>query len=234
MLIWTAIALAHPCDEFRLEDVANVPSPGVLVLGERHGAKDDMKRALAAVRALSEKHRVTLAMEALHESNQPVLDRFAAGELKPGKLPDSLAWSETWGFPWKPYKKLVLQARAGVPVVAAGLKLGPKPADREVPIPEGYDEFLAELMGPHGHGMSDEVAARFTTSMAWRDFRIAELAVEGWDRQGVLVVLTGRGHVEGGLGTNWHLPQLVDVPVTSVVLAHDGARCLPGDRVWAD
>ena len=48
------------------------------------------------------------------------------------------------------------------------------------------------------------------------------------------MVLTGRGHIEGGMGTNWQLPKLVDVPVHSVVLGHHGARCLPGDRLLAD
>ena len=82
--------------------------------------------------------------------------------------------------------------------------------------------------------MKPEVRERFPVSMAWRDFRIGELALEGWSGEGYLVVLTGRGHVEGGQGTNWQLAQLTDAPVHSVVLDHDGAQCLDGDRVWPD
>jgi hypothetical protein len=82
--------------------------------------------------------------------------------------------------------------------------------------------------------MAPDVAARFTTSMAWRDFRIAELAMNGWTGEGFLVVLTGRGHIEGSMGTNWQLEHLTEAPITSVVLGHEDARCNPGDRVWAD
>ncbi|MCB9692136.1 MAG: ChaN family lipoprotein [Alphaproteobacteria bacterium] len=228
-----AAAVAHECDEVALDELTSVEAPAVVVLGERHGARDDMKRALAVVEALRARGPVRLAMEAVHESNQGVLDAYAKGELKTGHLPRELRWDETWGYAWKPYKKLVTASRSGVQVVAAGLDLGPKPADREVEIPDGYDAFLKEAIGGHAHQMSEEVRARFATSMAWRDFRIGELAAEGWDGQGFLVLLTGRGHVEGGLGTTWQLPKLVEAPVTSVVLDHDGARCHPGDRVWA-
>lgn len=233
--VLVSLASAHPCDEVALDELVAVESPAVFVLGERHGARPDMKKARALVRALQDRDApVRLAMEAVHESNQEVLDAFSAGELKRRELPAELRWDDTWGFAWGPYKKLVSSSREGVEVVAAGLDLGPKPDDREIEVPEGYDAFLKEIMGPHAHGMSPEVKARFTTSMAWRDFRIAELAVQDWSGAGYLVVLTGRGHVEGGLGTSWQLPRLHEAPVHSVVLAHDGARCGPGDRVWVD
>jgi uncharacterized iron-regulated protein len=238
MLLWIAAAFAHTCDDITLDELVERPAPAVLVLGERHGNKSDMKRAYGVVQELvASGEPVTLAMEAVHEDNQPVLDAFEAREFGKGKLPRKLDWSKTWGFPWKPYKKLVTSSRKGVNVVAAGLKLGPKPDDREVEIPEGYDAFLMDIMGAHGHGMDPEMKARFSTSMAWRDFRIAELAVEGWDGNGYLVILTGKGHIEGGMGTNWQLPKLEKVgetPVVSAVLDHEGARCLEGDRVWAD
>lgn len=235
MWILALAAHAHECDTFDPAELDALPVPSVLVLGERHGVKDDMKKALQAVDALADRGvPVTLAMEAVHEVNQPVLDRFSAGEIKSGKLPDALDWSKTWGFPWKPYKKLVTASKRGVPVVASGLKLGPKPEDRELQIPDGYDAFLKAMMGGDNHGMKPEMAARFTTSMTWRDFRIAELAVSGWSGEGVLVILTGKGHIEGGMGTNWQLRHLTEAPVTSVVLGHDGARCEPGDRLWED
>lgn len=224
------VALAHPCESIGLDDVLEIPAPAVLVLGEQHGSKPDMKRARAVVDALAERAPVRLALEAVHESNQPVLDAFVRGEKKKRKLPAALRWDETWGYDWGAYKKLV--ARTDVDVVAAGLDLGPKPEDREVTIPEGYDAYLQQLM--QGHEMTDEIRARFTTSMTWRDFRIGELAAAGWSGEGYLVVLAGKGHVEGSLGTNWQLERLVEAPVHSVILGHDDAACLEGDRVWAD
>lgn len=238
MLLWITAALAHPCDDITLEEILEQPAPAVVVLGERHGHKSDMQRAYRVVDGLQDSGApVTLAIEAVHEDNQSVLDAFAAGEFGKGKLPKKLRWSETWGFAWKPYKKLVSADKQGVRVVAAGLTLGPKPEEREVEIPEGYDAFLMEIMGAHAHAMKPEMKARFSTSMAWRDFRIAELAAEGWSGEGYLVILTGRGHVEGSMGTNWQLakiPAIGETPVVSAVLDHDSARCLEGDRVWAD
>ena len=233
MLI-AAAALAHDCVEADVDALATLQAPAVIVLGERHGEKGDMKRAQHLVERLMERGSVTLAVEAVHEKNQGTLDRYAAGEVKTGKLPRELHWDDTWGFAWKPYKKLVTGSRRGWAVVAAGLDLGPKPDEREVPLPEGYAERMMKAIEAHAHLMKPEVRERFPVSMAWRDFRIGELALEGWSGEGYLVVLTGRGHVEGGQGTNWQLAQLTDAPVHSVVLDHDGAQCLDGDRVWPD
>lgn len=231
---WMAVAAAHTCGDIAPDEITSVEAPAVIVLGERHGEKVDMKRAWSVVSTLAKEAPVTLAMEALHESNQGVMDRYAEGVVKTGKLADELHWGDTWGFSFKPYKKLVTSSKKGVTVVAAGLDLGPKPEGREIPIPEGYREFLMEGMKEHAHMMSEEVRARFHVSMAWRDFRIGELAAEAWSGEGYLVVLVGRGHVEAGMGTNWQLEQLVDAPVISVVLNHEDAQCFDGDRVWAD
>lgn len=233
MLI-VAAALAHDCPAADLDALATLQAPAVIVLGERHGEKQDMKRAQELVERLQERGPVTLAMEAVHESNQAVLDRYAAGEVKTGKLPNELRWSDTWGFSFKAYKKLVTGSRRGWAVVAAGLDLGPKPDDREVPMPEGYAERMMKAIESHAHLMKPEVRDRFPVSMAWRDFRIGELAMQGWSGDGYLVVLTGKGHVEGGQGTNWQLSQLTEAPVHSVMLAHEDAACMEGDQVWPD
>lgn len=230
MLILAA-AWAHECAEVDVASLAETPAPAVFVLGERHGERADMKLALSLVRALQRRGPVTLAMEAVHERNQPVIDQFAMGQVKPGKLPAALDWDETWGYPYGAYKKLVTGSRSGIAVVAAGLELGPKPEDREVPMPEGYAEKLMKSMEGHAHLMTPEVRERFPVSMTWRDFRIGELGVQSWSQQGYLVVLAGRGHVEGGQGTNWQLERLQEHPVHSVVLAHEGSRCEPGDRI---
>lgn len=233
--VWLlTVAVAHECEDVSLDELAAISGPAVLVLGERHGSKPDMKRAHRLVKALVARGPVQLGMEAVHESNQAVLDAYANGEVRSGKLSSALQWEETWGYAWQPYKKLVFSGRKGVRVRAAGLDLGPKPDDRDVELPDGYREVLMASLGAHGEEMPEHIKERFPTSMAWRDFRIAELSAEGWSGEGYLVVLTGRGHVEGGRGTNWQLAKLVDAPVHSVVLAHEGARCEAGDRLWKD
>lgn len=225
------LAHAEPaCDEVRWPAVADVSPATVLVLGERHGAQPDLRRAWRVVRRLARRGRVTVALEAVHEDNQSVLDRYAAGDVRERALPESLRWERTWGFDWAAYRRLVTASKVGARVVAAGLTLGPAPAEAELVIPDGYDALLADAMA--GHEMPDDMAARFVRSMVWRDRRIAELAVQGWDGEGVLVIVTGRGHIEGGLGVPFQLVDLTQAPVVSVVLDDADAACLEGDRVW--
>ena len=229
-----AVALADPCPTVGSQDLAaELPSPSVLVLGERHGDRGDLRLARRLVRELARRGPVTLALEAAHEDNQGVLDLFSAGDLRLGQLRQGLRWSETWGYAWGPYKRLFALRRRGVRLVAAGLTLGPAPEGREVPIPEGYEEVLAAVLAAHGGTPDDAMKARFTRSMAWRDLRIGELALAGFDGRGVLVVLTGRGHVEGGRGTPWQLTKLGAPPIHAALLAQPEAACEPGDRVLA-
>ncbi len=234
MIAALTAAWAHTCAEVPLDELLEVPAPAVFVLGERHGEKTDLRRAHTLVQALARQAPVRVALEALHEEHQSTIDAFAQGAIGRRALRRALDWRESWGYPYRPYKPLLHLAREGVEVVAAGLDLGPKPEGRTIPIPEGYADFLFAAMGAHGHDMPEHVRERFPTSMAWRDFRIAELASAGWDQQGYLVVVTGKGHVEGGRGTNWQLAKQLDVPIHSVILAHEDALCHPGDRVWAE
>lgn len=233
MLWWLlGAAIAAPqCENIRFRDIVSIPAPAVIVLGERHGHQPDLRRADRVVTRLSRRGEVTLALEAVHHRMQPVLDRFAAGDLDAADLPGLLDWNASWGFAWRPYAPVVTAAVQGVAVVAAGLDLGPKPEDRDVPVPPRYIDLLRDAM--QGHDMPLEMEARFVTSMAWRDFGIAEHALKAWDGQGHLVILAGRGHVEGGKGIAWQVAQQVEVPVHGFVLARGkDAPCYPGDRLW--
>ena len=115
-------------------------------------------------------------------------------------------------------------------VVAAGLDLGKRPEGRTTPIPNGYINILRDAFGEHE--MPIELESQFVQSMAWRDFGIAEAAITGWDQKGYLVILTGRGHVEGGKGVQWQAQRMVSVPVHGFTLAWASPPCYPGDRVW--
>lgn len=224
-------ALAASCPTVTSAELAELPTPGVLVLGERHGDRGDLRRARRAVRALARRGPVTLALEAAHEDVQAELDRLASGDLRLRDLADALRWSETWGYAWRPYRRLFALHRRGVRLVAAGLTLGPAPDERQVPIPDGYAEVLAEVLAAHGGTPDDAMKARFARSMAWRDLRIGELSLAGFDGRGALVILTGRGHVEGGRGTPWQLEQMGAPPVQTALLAPPDGACEPGDRV---
>lgn len=229
---WLAAALAQDCERVSLGELVSVPAPAVIVLGERHGMQPDLGRAMRVVRKLAAQGaRVTVALEAVHERYQPVLDRYAEGRVGADDLPDMLDWDSSWGFAWAPYAPLVRAHDVGATVVAAGLTLGPRPEGEAVPLPPSYMDILGPAMG--GHPLQPGEEGRFVQAMAWRDHRIAELALQGWDQRSYLVIVTGRGHVEGGKGVTWQLARMTQAPVSSVVLAKGpDAPCYPGDRIW--
>lgn len=230
-LVSTALALPpRPggCEEITLADITRLPSPAVIVLGERHGTQPDLRRATRVAGALSRKAPVTVALEAIDRSQQELVDAYERGEFTAKDLPDRLRWEESWGFAWGPYRKLV--SSTSWTVLGAGLPLGPAPDDAPLDIPDDYASFLADMMSEHGE-MPAEMQSRFARSMTWRDYGIAQAAIEGWSGDGYLVIVTGRGHVEGGLGVEYQLRHMTDRPVDAFVLA-SGGPCYDGDRVW--
>lgn len=234
LALWIAGAWAQgACSYVGFADVVAPAAPAVIVLGERHGYQPDLGRAGKVVRALSERAPVRVALEAVHHKYQGVLDAFAHGQIDVSDLPARLEWTDSWGFAYRPYAALVEAAERlpNATVIGAGLDLGPKPDDANVPLPSRYMDLLRPAMG--GHPIPLEQEGSFVQAMAWRDYGIASAALQGWDGQGYLVILTGRGHVEGGKGVAWQAGHLTQVPVSAFVLAPGKEPpCLSGDQLW--
>jgi len=210
------------CECVEIEALLELAPPAVVVLGERHADRGDLRMARRAIDALADQAPVTVALEAVHGTKQAALDQLEAGQLKLRQLDDATDWATTWGHAFGPYRRVF---RSEAQFVAAGLTLGSPPEGREVPVPDAYVDKLG-AMATH-HGMDPRV---FVRSMAWRDLGIAEAAVEGWSGEGYLVILTGRGHVSEGLGVSWQLGQgLTDVAAHDYLLAPEG--CATGDQV---
>lgn len=230
-LLTLVTALAGECERIGLADIKAVPAPAVIVLGERHGHQPDLARAARVVAALRRTAPVRVALEAVHERFQPVLNDAAEGKVGEDDLPALLDWERSWGFAYAPYRPLVMAGQPGAPVIAAGLTLGPRPEDRAVPLPPRYLDLLRPAMG--GHPIPPGQEGTFVQSMAWRDLRIAELGLQGWDGKGYAVIVTGRGHVEGGLGVSWQAQRMTEVPVHAFVLAQGpNPPCHDGDKLW--
>ena len=230
---WLATAMVGDtqCEVVSLRDVLAVTAPAVLVLGERHGTQPDLHRAATIVHRLLADAPVTVALESVDGSKQSVLDEFANQRVSWDELPTALDWESSWGFRWRPYAPLVTASARGAKVVAAGLPLGAPPEGADVTVPTGYFRVLEGAMA--GHPVPPASERDFVRSMAWRDQRIAEQALAGWDGQGFLVIVTGRGHVEGGKGVAWQIDRRTEVPVSSFVLAWGGdPPCFAGDKVW--
>jgi uncharacterized iron-regulated protein len=214
------------CDCVALDALADIPPPAVVVLGERHASKPDLKLAAEAVERLAETAPVTVALEAVDHRKQAAMDQLVDGSLKPKQVEPATDWGSTWGHAFKPYLKVFKSGMAvGADFVGAGLPIGPAPDDLELKIPERYVSELGATAAQHG--MDPNV---FASSMAWRDLVIAEKALEGWSGEGYLVILTGRGHVTDGLGVPWQIREgLSEVPVVPYLLASEG--CATGDKV---
>jgi hypothetical protein len=232
--MWWLIAAAmagDACEHVKLGDIVDVSAPAVVVLGERYGHQPDLSRAHKVVAKLRKRGDVTVAVGSVQARHQPLLDGFASGRLDASDLPGLMDWDNTWGFSWKAYEPLVTAGSRGDHVVGIGVPYGPRPADASMPIPPRYVDVLRAGMG--GHEVSPGTAAQLVQAMAWRDFRMAQLAVEGWDQDGFLVVVVGRGQVEGGKGVAWQLARMTRAPVHAAVLAAgDDPPCYAGDRLW--
>ena len=218
------------CSEVGFSDVVDIPPPAVLVLGERHGHQPDLGRAKRVVKRLKKSGPVTLALEAVHERYQPVLDRYASGKIDAAMLPSALAWTDNWTFEWGPYRQLVTAQKWGVKVRAVGHEDVGKPINREIPVPAGYADQLRPWTGEPPIPVNLEHS--FVESMAWQSYHIVESAKSGWDGNGYLVLLVDRALVEGGLGVSWQAEHMLEPAVSSVVLAWAESPCLPGDQVW--
>lgn len=230
-LLSTALAAEPACTYVKLDDIVDRPAPAVVVLGERHGSRKDLGRALAVARRLKARGKVTVALEAVHRSHQGVLDAFAAGKVDADALEAELDWDRSWGFAYRAYEPLVTASEEDMKVVGVGVDLGPKPDDVQIPLPPRYVDLLRPAMG--GHEVPLDQEQHFVEAMAWRDHALAKAALDAWDGEGFLVLVVGRGHVEGGKGTVWQAQRLTEAPVEGFVLAPGvDPPCHPGDRLW--
>jgi hypothetical protein len=232
-LLLASIAFAsssEQCAEITTSDVLAVQAPAVIVLGERHGTQPDLNRAKKIVRKLHTQAQVTLAIEAVHERFQPVLDRYEKGLVDPPAMQRALEWDKHWSFDYNSYRSLVTSANWGVKVLAAGHDEGTAPKDGDIPIPAGYLEQLRPAMGEQP--VPAKLGPALAREMSWRSLHIAELAQQGWNGEGYLVILAHRALVEGGLGVSWHAERLFDPPVHAFVLAWAKSPCFAGDAVY--
>lgn len=224
---------ADTCARSSVGKVSQGALPGVWVLGERKGTLPDLSRARKIVKKLAKRGPVTLALQAVAQDQQGVLDDFAAGTLALDALPTSLDWEARWGFPFEAYAPLFAlghsddPAKPAVHLVGIGGEYHLRPQDQPMALPPAYFAILADPMGDNP--VPPELETPYAEFVAWADHTFAERALAGWDGQGALVILVDRYHVEGGLGVSWQAQRLTPAPITAVVLADAESRCYAGD-----
>lgn len=211
---------------------------GVL-LGELHTSAADHAWQLRSLETLAQGGRpLTLALEMVPAPRQPILTRFATGQLEENAFLREVDWPGIWGHDPGLYLPLLRWARhQGVPLLAlnlepevvrqvrrAGLAAVP-PGAREgigtpAPAGEAYRQRLRAAWQAHRAmepGRRESLAPaeaedleRFITSQLLRDRAMAEriAAAHRRDPGRLVVALIGRGHLEGNDGVPAQLRHL--------------------------
>ncbi|MEB3257274.1 MAG: ChaN family lipoprotein [Cyanobacteriota bacterium] len=202
-----------------------------VLLGEIHTSAADHTWQLGSLETLAQGRRpLVLALEMVPASRQPILTRFATGQLEEQAFLREVDWAGVWGHEPALYLPLLRWARQKqVPLLALnveqdvvrrvrreGLAAIPAP-EREgigtpAPAGEAYRQRLRGAWQAHrtmglGEGKAlpkaeAEDLERFIGSQLLRDQAMAEriAAAHRRDPARLVVALIGLGHMEGGDG----------------------------------
>ena len=194
----------------------------IVYFGETHDNPASHRLELQLLQALAELHpgRQALGMEMFARTQQPVLDRWVAGELNEKAFLKESRWFENWTMDFAYYRDLLNFARERrIPIIAlnaekglVGAIRGKTPdqlsADEQARLPEldlndpYHRGLVAAIFGDHSHkGMQPDGFVRVQT--LW-DETMAESAVrylESAAGKGMhLLVIAGGNHVSHGFG----------------------------------
>lgn len=203
----------------------------VIYVAETHDRESDHLYQFDLLRGLRARGvGYSLGWEMFEAPQQPLLDAWARGNLTTEGLLEKTDWQQRWGRYSDVYEKILRWSRAenidsialNAPAalsgkLARGEALSPEERGQIPtgyrPIPGGFERF-SEQMGqnPHAGAAGAEGLKRYYAAQLLWDQTMAENIV-GYLRahpDGKLVVLLGRGHVEGGYGVPAYVRQKVD------------------------
>ncbi len=194
----------------------------IVYLGETHDNPASHRLEVQLLEALADRHpgRQALGMEMFSRAQQPVLDRWVAGELTEKAFLRESRWFENWGMDFGYYRDLLNLARdRRIPVIGLNaekslvaalrgktpeeLSAGEQSRLPELDMTDPYHRALvAAIFGDSRHtGMQLDGFVRIQT--LW-DETMAETAARylaspaGKDRH--LLVFAGGNHVQNGFG----------------------------------
>ncbi|GFO65601.1 ChaN family lipoprotein [Geomonas paludis] len=195
----------------------------VVYVGETHDNPAAHRLELDTLKALEQRYpgKVALGMEMFVRSQQPVLDRWVAGELDEKAFLKAARWYDNWKMDFAYYRDLLLYAKEKrIPVVALNAEKELVQAVRSKPLEELTPEQKAQLpqmdlSDPYqraqtesifsGHNSHGKMAIDgFIRAQTLWDETMAESAVrylttpEGKERR--LLVVAGGNHIGYGFG----------------------------------
>jgi uncharacterized iron-regulated protein len=194
----------------------------VVYVGETHDNPASHRLELQILQGMEERHpgKTALGMEMFNRSQQPVLDRWVAGELDEKAFLKESHWFDNWKMDFAYYRDLLIFARdRHIPVIGLNAEkslvqaVTAKPLDQLSPeqkaqlpqmdLNDPYQRGMAEsIFAGHSHGKL--ILDGFLRAQTLWDESMAETAARflaspgGKDRH--LVVVAGTNHISHGYG----------------------------------
>ena len=201
----------------------------VIYIGETHNSNSDHEYQLDVLKGLKARGtHFTVAWEMFDLTQQPLLDRWDAHGLTTDALLEKTDFQRHWGTYSVMYEKILRWTQAEAvsslalnapPTLSHKLAQGQTLDAQEHamlptgyhPLPGGYEHF-AEQMAQNPHGGAN-LENFYKAQLLWDQTmatRIVDFLAAHPDEK--LVVLIGRGHVEGGYGVPSFVNQKTDAP----------------------
>lgn len=236
------ITINAPATQVQAEDVQPLLAADVIYLAEQHDSEADHAAQLAIIAALyAENPNLAIAFEMFQRPFQPILDRYAAGEITEAEFIQQTEYEQRWGFPWEFYAPVLRFAQAhDLPIVALN---APSEVVRQVaregvdslddsdlryipPIAEldtsnsAYREFVAGVFGAHGGHGNFNFDNFFAAQVVWDETMAAAIAdFKQANPDTTVVVLAGSGHVVYDFGIPSRVERrLADIDQQTILL----------------
>jgi uncharacterized iron-regulated protein len=223
----------------RLKDVR------LLFVGESHTDIEFHNAQLRTIQELVRAGRkVMVGLEMFPYTEQAPLDQWNEGKLSEAEFLKAARWYKNWGYHWNYYREVFLFARdhkvplyaVNTPreVVSAVRKKGfanltPEeaahiPAKIDTDNAEHYrlfKAFFTEADSMHSAGMGEEMwQGMFRAQCTWdatMGYNAAQALRKHGDREAIMVVLIGSGHVAYGLGAERQARLWFDGKIASLI-----------------
>ena len=223
----------------------------VIYIGETHTSNADHEYQFDVLKGLKARGvPYTIAWEMFDENQQNLLDAWDAHRLSTDALLEKTDFQKHWGTYSVLYEKILRWSQSeGIPDLAlnAPAALSQKlargqpldPDEQELlptgyhPLPGGYEHFT-EQMGQNPH-VGANLENFYKAQLLWDQTmatRIVEFLAAHPDRK--LIVLVGRGHLEGGFGVPAFVSQKTDAPQLVVYPGNTPESAHPGGSLAFD
>jgi len=226
------IATGHKISAQNLFEAINTTR--IVFVGETHDNPASHQFQLEILQGLQQQNpgKVAMAMEMFTPEQQPVLDRWSAGELEEKDFLRQVEWFKNWHMNFSLYRPLLTFCRDNqIPVIALN---APKTLTRAVgrtPLNELPEEVRAQIpeldfQDPYQRAMAESVYSGHSMGKAMSDgfIRVQTLwdetmaqnlasylqSPEGAERQ--VMVVAGGNHVRYGFGIPRRLHRRMPVP----------------------